>query len=209
VVFVNHPVTVHEENDLRPSFWSGNGVLPRVAQWKDTLIAVYHLPHDDWMRWTHAYFPIAAFDEFTIQEGWACGRKGDGYIALTAANGLHLIESGLSAYREIRSPGLHNVWLCQMGRRAEDGGFDVFVRNVLAYQPDFGDLSVNLRNIRGETLAFGWEGPLLLNGSAQSTTGFRHYDNPYCQVDLPAEEMIIQYQDQQMRLDFALDAQEA
>lgn len=205
VVFVNHPVTVHEENDLRPSFWSGNGFLPRAAQWKDTLICIYNLPDDDWMGWTHAYFPITAFDEFTMQDGWAFARKGDGYIALTAANGLNLIERGLSAYREIRSPGLHNIWLCQMGRRAEDGEFGEFIRSVAAHQPTFDDLAVTLKTIRGEELAFGWQGPLLVDGREEAITGFRHYDNPYCQADLHSDEMIIQYQEQQMRLDFTID----
>jgi hypothetical protein len=96
-----------------------------------------------------------------------------------------------------------------MGRRAEDGDFGDFMQKVIAHRPNFGDLAVNLRTIRGDMLTFAWEGPLLLNGSEQSITGFRHYDNPYCQAELPAEEMIIQFQDQQMRLDFTLEAQEA
>ena len=209
VVFANHPVCAHAENDLRPNFWSGNGVLPRVAQWHDTLLGIYNLPAGDWMGWTHAYFPVAAFDEFDLRDGWAFGRKGDGYIALTAANGLRLVERGLWAYREIRSPGLHNVWLCQMGRRADDGTFADFVAAVLAHPPHFADLAVNLTTVRGDHLAFGWEGPLRRNGAEEPISGFPHYDNRYCQTELGAEEMVIQYQDQQMLLDFALNAQEA
>jgi hypothetical protein len=209
VVFTNHPVCVHEENDLRPNFWSGNGVLPRVAQWKETLIALYRLPDDDWMGWTHAYFPVAIFDDFQLHDGWAFGRKGDGYIALTAANGLHLQERGPWAYREIRSPGLHNIWLCHMGCKAEDGDFSSFIQTILTHAPRFDDLTENLavtlQTPRGEQLAFAWQGPLLLNGNPEPLTGFRHYDNPYCQADLPAEEMFIRYQDQQMRLNFALE----
>ncbi len=220
VVFVNHPVCVNDSNDLRPNFWSGNGVLPRVAQWKETLIGLYRLPAVDWMGFTHAYFPVAAFDEFEIQNGWAFGRKGDGYLALTAANGLHLQERGPWAYREIRSPGLHNVWICQMGRRAEDGTFSDFMRANLANAPRFdgvandlpgesrGEIAVQFQTPRGESLTISWEGQLLVNGSAEEITGFRHYDNPYCQAELPSEEMVIQYQDQQMRLDFALDNQD-
>ena len=209
VVFVNHPVCTATENDLRPNFWSGNGTLPRVAQWQDTLIGIYNLSADDWMGWTHAYFPVAAFDEFEMRAGWAFARKGDGYLALTAANGLRLMERGLWAYRELRSPGPHNIWLCQMGRRADDGPFASFVEAVLAHAPHFDDLSVSLTTVRGDHLAFGWEGPLLLNGSEQPITGFRHYDNRFCQAELGAEEMLIEYQDQQMRLDFSLGAQEA
>lgn len=209
VVFVNHPVTVHDENDLRPNFWSGNGVLPRVAQWQDTLIGVYNLPDDDWMGWTHAYFPRAAFDEFVLHEGWAFGRKGDGYIALTAANGLDAQDRGPWTDREIRSYGHHNVWLCQMGRCAEDGDFAQFIAAVTASQPNFDDLAVRLTNIRGTELAFAWEGPLRVDSSVQPITGFRHYDSLYCHADLSATEMVIRYQEYTMRLDFALDAHEA
>ena len=207
VVFVNHPVCAQDDNALRPNFWSGNGVLPRVAQWKETLIALHRLPAADWMGWTHAYFPVTAFDEFQMRDGWAFARKGDGYLALTAANGLHLLEQGPWAYREIRSPGLHNIWLCQMGRQAEDGDFSTFTGAILANAPHFDDLAVQLQTPRGEKLAFAWEGPLLVNGNPEPITGFRHYDNAYCQAQLPAEEMIIQFQTQQMRLDFAMDEQ--
>jgi hypothetical protein len=161
------------------------------------------------MGWTHAYFPTAAFDEVKMQDGWIFGRKGDGYVALTAANGLELQQQGPWAQREIRSPGRHNVWLCQMGRAADDGEFAAFVQAILARPPHFGDLAVTLQNLRSEELAFAWEGPLTVDGRAEAITGFRHYDNLYCQAELPSEEMIIQYQDQQMRLDFSLEAQEA
>ncbi|MGE5224013.1 MAG: hypothetical protein ACM3PY_16355, partial [Omnitrophica WOR_2 bacterium] len=66
VVFTNHPACMSESEAHLPGFWLGNAVLPRVAQWKDTLIAVYNLPENDWMGFTHAYFPIYAFDEHTF-----------------------------------------------------------------------------------------------------------------------------------------------
>ena len=56
--------------------------------------------------------------------------------------------------------------------------------------------------LRGESLVFGWEGPLLRDGKEQLITGFKHYENPYCVADLPATELEIRYGDQGMRLDF-------
>src|SRR5690606_21085672 len=44
VVFVNHPHCVSEDNAHRPNWWAGNVVLPRVAQWKDVLVAIHQLP---------------------------------------------------------------------------------------------------------------------------------------------------------------------
>ncbi len=110
---------------------------------------------------------------------------------------------GPSAYRELRSHGLHNVWLCHMGRAALDGEFGAFQDAILALDLSFDELSVRCATLRGETLAFGWEGPLLHDGLEQPITGFKHYDNPYCTADLPASQMEIHYGEQIMRLDFA------
>jgi len=98
VVFVNHPVCLSQKRAYQPNYWRGNGVLPRVAQWKDLLIALYRLPDDDWLGYTHAHFPIAALDEYALREGWAFARKGEGYLALKASQGFTLVKSGNSAY---------------------------------------------------------------------------------------------------------------
>jgi hypothetical protein len=126
VIFVTHPPCLSEEGSHRPSFWHGNVVLPRVAQWKDVLIAVHKLPADDWLGFTHAYFPAWAFDEYVLREDsndhmWVLARKGEGYLALTAARGLEFMMQGDNAYREVRSHGQYNAWLCHMGRAALDG----------------------------------------------------------------------------------------
>ncbi|MFC1976556.1 hypothetical protein ACFLXQ_09170 [Chloroflexota bacterium] len=207
VVFVTHPPCLSEEGSHRPNFWHGNVVLPRVAQWKDMLIAVHKLPENDWLGFTHAYFPVYAFDEYVLRDGtngqpWAFARKGEGYLALTAAQGLELIKRGDNAYRELRSYGQHNVWLCQMGRAAQDGEFEEFQEKVLALDVAVEDLSVSCATLRGKNLAFGWEGPLLLDGQEQPITDFKHYENPYCVADLPTSQMEIGFGDQLMRLSF-------
>ncbi len=94
VVFANHPACSSVDPARRPNYWRGNGVLPRVAQWQDVLIAVYALPDGDWLGLTHAYFPTYTFDAYTIRDGWAFAQKDNGYLALTAARGIALLETG-------------------------------------------------------------------------------------------------------------------
>lgn len=207
VVFVTHPPCLSEEGSHRPNFWHGNVTLPRVAQWKDVLIAVHKLPDGDWLNLTHAYFPAWAFDEHVLRQDdddrvWAFARKGEGYLALTAARGLEFMTRGDNAYRELRSYGQHNVWLCHMGRAALDGDFAQFQDKILALDMSLSELSVRCNTLRGETLAFGWQGPLLRNDKEQPISGFKHYDNPYCVADLPASQMVVQHGEQAMRLDF-------
>jgi hypothetical protein len=200
IVFTNHPACSSFDEARQPNYWRGNATLPRVAQWQDVVIAVYALPEDDWMGFTHAYFPTYAFDAYTLRDGWAFAQKGEGYLALTAAQGLTLLETGMHARRELRSNGLRNVWLCQMGRAAQDGTFDEFQEAVVHQSPTFGDLTVSYTTLRGETLAFGWEGPLLRNGQEEPIRGFNHYDSPYGFAELPAEEMFLKVGERALRL---------
>jgi len=202
VVFTNHPASCGTEGSPAPNFWLGNRYLPRVAQWKDALIAIYNLPEDDWMGFTHAYFPAFAFDEYALRGDWAFARKGDGYLALTSSRGFHLVRQGTSAYCELRSVGKQNIWFCQMGRAALDSDFNTFQEKVLALEISYGDLNVQCKTLRGETLAFGWSGPLLRDGKEEPLTGFQHYSNPYSETDMPCKEMEIRFKDDLLRLDF-------
>jgi hypothetical protein len=210
VVFVTHPPCLSEEGSHRPGCWHGNVVLPRVAQWKDVLIAVHNIPDDDWLGFTHAFFPVWAFDEYDLRADaqghkWAFARKGDGYLALTAARGLEFITRGDNAYRELRSYGKQNVWLCHLGRAALDGDFRAFQDKILALDITFGDLSARCATLRGETLEFGWEGALTRNGEPEPITGFKHYDNPYCVAESPASQMEIHYGENAIRLKFGVN----
>jgi hypothetical protein len=202
VVFVTHPPCMSEEGAHRPNFWHGNYVLPRVAQWKDVLLAIHELPEDDWMGFTHAYFPAYAFDEYRLRDGWAFARKGPGYLALRAARGLELVKEGPSAYRELRSHGPQNVWLCHMGRAAEDGAFEEFQKKVLALDVQLEGLSATCETLRGDHLSFGWEGPFTVNEEEQALAGFMHYDGPFSITELPAQHMDIVYGEVAVRLHF-------
>jgi hypothetical protein len=205
VVFTNHPARSGATEAHIPGFWRGNGTLPRVAQHKDVLIATYNLPDDDWMGFTHAYFPTAEFDSYCMREdsqghGWAFARKGEGFLAITAAQGCALITRGESAYRELRSPGKRNIWLCHMGRAAQDGDFETFQNRILAMPVMYDDLAVTWTTLRGETLSFGWEGELQLDGQTMPLVSPMHYQNPYCNVELHASQMEIQSANYLMRL---------
>lgn len=202
VVFVTHPPCVSEEGSHRPNFWHGNVVLPRVAQWKDVLIAIHYLPPDDWMGFTHAYFPTFAFDEHVVRNGWAFARKGDGYLALTAAKGIRMITRGPGAYRELRSYGDKNVWFCHMGRAAQDGSFQEFQEKILALDIQFGELSVKAQTLHHGPVTFGWDEPLVVDGREQPLSGFPHYETPYCTVDWPSPRMEIRFRGHGVALEF-------
>jgi hypothetical protein len=139
-----------------------------------------------------------------LRDGWAFARKGRAFLALTAARGLELVKRGPGAYHELRSCGQNNVWLCHMGRIPTDGDLGEFRRKVLALDVEWKELGVRCRTLRGESLSFGWEGPLMVNGQEQAITGFKHYDNPYCVVESPVAQMEVRSDEYALRLDLSL-----
>ena len=72
----------------------------------------------------------------------------------------------------------------------------------MARKPEWKGLSVDFKTLRGEQLSFGWEGSLMVNGEEQPLAGYKHLDNPYCRVDLPAKLMDVTFGDYVMRLNF-------
>jgi hypothetical protein len=209
VVFANHPASSSESDSRYPGFWAGNARLPRVAQWKDALLSFHRLDDDDLddlddlLGFTHAYFPTATFDEYALAEGWAFARCGEGYLALTHSQGFTMSQQGRYALRELRAEGRTQGWLVQMGRAGLDGDFAAFQAKVLALPLHLEGDSVRYTTLRGDTLHFGWEGPLRVNGQVEPLAGFRHYENLYTTTDLAGSSMEIQWGEDGLRLDFA------
>ncbi|MGE5222952.1 MAG: hypothetical protein ACM3PY_10960 [Omnitrophica WOR_2 bacterium] len=203
VVFTNHPACFSLDDAHQPNFWRGNAVLPRAAQWGDVLIAQYHLPEQDWLGFTHAYFPVTAFDHYKVGDHWAFAQKGKGYLALYSSCGFELVTRGPSAFRELRSYGKENTWVCQMGQELLDGSFEAFQQKIAALDFTIDRLSIHLRTLRNDDIRFGENEPFLVNGDEQPLSGFKHYENPYCTADYPAAQMDIILDEQVMRLNLS------
>jgi hypothetical protein len=92
-----------------------------------------------------------------------------------------------------------------MGHASEDGEFKAFQKKVQALSMDRRGLSVCCETVHGETLSFGWEGSLLVNEQEQSIADFRHYENPYCTVAMPARQIEIRTNHYLLELDFSLE----
>lgn len=176
----------------------------RVAQWHEVLLALPSTAASPASADPAIYFPTAAFDEYRLHGGWAFARFGNAYLALRASSELQLITTGECAGRELRPATPTVSYLLHLGRAAQDGNFADFQAKILALAITLAPERLQLTTLRGDTLAFGWDEPLQVNGAAQPSTGFKHYDNPYCVADLGAGQMEIQFGDELMRLDFSL-----
>lgn len=205
VVFVNHPRFANLTDVHTPNYWLGNATLPRAAQYKNTLIAIYDSPAGAGMDFTHAYLPVIDFDEYRLEGKTVFARKGDGYIALTALNGLDFITLGATAYREFRSPGRQNTWICQMSSSLEDETFENFQEKIRRQKFETDKQIVKILAENGDTFEFGWDTPLRYNGEVQAISNFPHYDNPYTSSPLLSKEIVITNNDFRLGLNFGQD----
>jgi hypothetical protein len=181
-----------------PGDWTGSGSLPRVIQDEDVLVALYNpgvAQKALFPRRTHAFFPRAAFDEVRDQGAWTFARRGEGYLALYSARPLVWTSSGPFADREAVADGERNVWICEVGRSAEDGPFDDFCARVAAASvvvvgagsaPQTDRLSVAYEAPGRGRYEIEWSGTPTLNGQPLPTGGFPRWDNPYCQANFGA-----------------------
>ena len=89
-----------------------------------------------------------------------------------------------------------------LGRKAVYQGFRKFQKKCMAIKPAWQELDVQFTTIKGDQVAFGWSGPLVVNGQEQPLNGYRHIENPHCTAEPGVSHMDIQYEDILMRLNF-------
>jgi len=128
-VCVNHPGEVHHFGTGRPSFWAGNGVLPKASQDGDTARLQYDLG-DSRIGYTHAYIPLMEFDKHIISPKIVVVQKGKGLIGIKAENGLEQICSGPCAGREFISHGQKNTWTVKLGNLEQYADLEAFLQYI-------------------------------------------------------------------------------
>ena len=123
--------------------------MPRSAQRGRAAIHIYRprylSPTDPllgpifgYQNFTHAYFPQDHFDEIVEQDGWVIGRRGDGYVALHSErptswrvyNANQATDGAIKPFDLIAPGSANNVWIVEVGRRADHGSFAGFVDAV-------------------------------------------------------------------------------
>jgi hypothetical protein len=176
-VWTSHPGADDESG--RPSYWIGNGFLPRAAQHKNLAILLYRVPEDDPRPFTHVYFPVAEFDEVREENGWVFGRKGSGYIAVTARPEMTPSEREEYSDVERLSKARESMWICRLGREAVDGSFAEFCDRIAKAEIEYQDNRVSFRESPEMTATFGWDEDLVVNGQTIPLEDYPRYAAPY------------------------------
>lgn len=196
VCFTTHPAKLE---GVSPNYWAGSGLLPRAAQYKNLTIAIYNIRKIPALYvpvrhfFTHAWLPKDKFDEVIEKDGWIFARKHDGYLALRSMQPYvwgtrsHLPQREKIGMRvnneEIIANGAQNIWLCQLGRKADDGSFEQFIDTIRLARLTFSGLNVEYRSPGVGLVRFGWKGPFSVDDVEIPLQGYPRYDNPYVQAE--------------------------
>ncbi len=143
-VFVNHPGASFDMSESRPGYWYGNGSIPRLSQSRGVLQAIFDIPQQHPIPFTHASWPSDAFDRQEVRGQWAFGMKGSGCVALWCSQPLTPHNEMLTG-RELRATGRRVAWVCICASAKETGGFDRFVESCRKLAPAFDSATMEIR----------------------------------------------------------------
>lgn len=215
VVFTTNPTPANIPYG-RPGPWIGNGVLPKIVQHRNVLIALHRVrpvPIYDQPPWwredrIHAWFPRGAFDEVIDRDGWCVGRLGDAYIGLRPNQPGEWLapDPKLAAVLQSDLPYEWNVastdvaWICELGARRTHGDFADFVASLAAAR-----LTGDLDHLVYESpslgrIETGWSRDLSVNGAAIVTRDYPRFANPYCNAPFGETAMVIRCADEECRI---------
>jgi hypothetical protein len=175
--WVNHPGEDDPWGHQRPSYWAGNGSMPRAAQYGNEALLVYDLGADARLPFTHAYVEAEAFDAVILKDNWIFLRSGAGFAALTATSPIVPVESGPGAGVEYRAGGTNVAWYTIVAEGYDLMSFERFQRDVAgtAVGLDDGGRRMVVQSLRAPSLELDWNTGLSIDG--------RSYDFPNRTID--------------------------
>ncbi|HBF28499.1 hypothetical protein [Rhizobium sp.] len=162
-LWVNNPGEDDPWGHQRPSYWAGNGILPRVAQHRDIALMIFD-SNQSRLPLTHAYIGRDGLDEFVLEPHWLFARSGRGFTALYNSHELELVEAGAMAGREVRSHAPISGWVVTVGS-GDEAAFQRFIDNAheTVIHFDVQNLTLRVTPPNGTVLQLTYDGTFLIN----------------------------------------------
>ena len=164
--WINHPGEDDPWGQNRPSYWAGNGVLPRVGQSANVTLMLYDLSERARVNFTHAYLSADGIDQRVVDGRWLIARSGSGLVAFGASGPISAVTHGPGAGREYRVAGARTAWVAIVADGTDVEPFRRYLANVgLAFDP--GLMKVTLQRPDQPILSLDWHSGLALDGVLQ------------------------------------------
>ena len=166
------------------------------------VICIYNTPANQKNDFSHAYFPVKAFDEVHISGSWIFGRKEDGYVALYSRNTADLRADDRGEVCDLLAKGRQNIWICETGSKSQWGSFSKFIEAISTASVHSDGLDISYESPSEGTVSYGWDSPLYVKGKEMPLRWQYRYDNPYCktpfnstciEIEKDGEKIILNY----------------
>ena len=135
VVFVTHPGSDTDFDSMRPGYWYGNGVMPAVLQKGAILGAIYQIPENHPIRFTHTFFPKCKFEQTEQNGNWLFAKNKQGYLALWSSE-VQIPHNAALTDCEYRCYNTNTAYLCICGRAKEET-FEQFKHRCKCQNPSY------------------------------------------------------------------------
>lgn len=124
--WINHPGEDDPWGQRRPSYWAGNGSLPRVGQNGPVAMLLYRLDADARIPFTHVFAARTGLEHHLRGDSLVL-RAGDAMVAYKATGLLEAVTTGPGAGIEYRCRGPRQGWAVMVSETPE---LDAFLAEV-------------------------------------------------------------------------------
>ena len=163
--WLNHPGEDDPWGQQRPSYWAGNGALPRVGQHENVALVHYRLGQGERLQFSHVYAARSGLTH-TLSGDTLILQGGEGLVAYKATGPLEAIEAGPGQGVEYRCHGAQHGWAIIV---AQGQSLQTFARYVEQCQLTFDGADVLvLRRPSASELVLDWQQGLLIDQVAQT-----------------------------------------
>lgn len=159
--WINHPGEDDPWGQQRPSYWAGNGTLPRVGQHGPVAMLLYRLDQAR-LDFTHVYTARSGLEHHLVNDALIL-RSGRAMVAYKATSPIKAVTRGPAAGIEYRQHGAMQGWAVIVSETDDFNAFSAAVKaNSLVL--DTRGASLVLRRAGQPELALHWEDGMLTDG---------------------------------------------
>lgn len=165
--WVNHPGEAEPGGEQRPSYWSGNGVLPQLMQVENRALQFYLLPEDAAFPWTHLYLPADAFEQVIVMPRACLVRAGNAFAVIGCSAPLDAVTTGMTAGNEYRAQAHRVAWYTEVGH-GDDAAFAAFCQRMETLDVSIDGQEAIVSTVQGELMRLDWQGKCRVKGVMHS-----------------------------------------
>ncbi|MBI5032923.1 MAG: hypothetical protein HZB51_20575 [Chloroflexi bacterium] len=193
-IFWSAPHTTGEGSGLRPDYWSGSSVMPRVIQYKNVMSLTFRLNDFTWM--SHAWFPQELFDQVRFAGNWVFVCVKQGYVGIYSQNGIKVGREGQYAGRELQCWAHENTWLVECGREADWKSFDAFVGALSAARITLQGSVITFESPSSGCFVTGWDVVPTIDNVPIQLNRYPLVDSAWAHSKFGSGEIALTYGDQ-------------